>query len=302
MLASSIAEAWRSHRPDADLITLSRRDIDLRDPNTTRRAIGAADADLVIHTAAFVGGIGDKSARPLPYLLDNLRIDASVLDSVVSAEVPSYLYTASAAAYPASAANPISESALFEGRLESANEGYGLAKLTGLTAVGYAARQTGRAYRSILPSNLYGPRDTFAPARSHLIASTLHKAHRARVEGRRNVDVWGDGTARREFTFAPDLAEWIVTSSDRIADWPSYMNVGAGTDHSVQDFYEIACQIVGFTGSLTFDVDKPAGVARRLIDSSRARQHGWHPQTDIRDGMRACYDAYLTRVATGELS
>ncbi|WP_438353533.1 NAD-dependent epimerase/dehydratase family protein [Microbacterium sp. CJ88] len=301
MLASSIAEAWASRRPDDALTVLSRRDVDLKDAAATRSAISAAAPDTVIHTAAFVGGIGDKTARPLPYLLDNLRIDASVLDAVVAEEVPGYLYTASAAAYPASAPNPIVEDALFAGRLEPANEGYGLAKLAGLTAVGYAARQTGRAYRAILPSNLYGPRDTFDPTRSHLIASTIFKAHSAREAGSDQVEVWGDGTARREFTYAPDLAAWIADAIDDLADWPVHMNVGAGVDHSIRDFYEIAAATVGFDGELAFDPTKPSGVPQRLIDSTLARQHGWAPRTDIREGMAACYASFLARTATGDL-
>lgn len=301
MLASSITEAWRAQRPEDSLTVLSRSDVDLRDPHATREAIATASPDVVIHTAAFVGGIGDKTARPLPYLLHNLQIDGSVLDAVVAEGVEGYLYTASAAAYPAAALNPISEAELFGGRLEPANEGYGLAKLTGLTAVGYAARQTGRAYRSIMPSNLYGPRDSFDPGRSHLIASTIFKAHQARAAGSAAVEVWGDGTARREFTYAPDLANWIVRSIDDLASWPEYMNIGAGTDHSIRDFYEIAAQIVGFDGDLAFDVTKPSGVPQRLIDSSLARSHGWAPVTDLRDGMAACYDSFLTRTATGDL-
>ena len=300
MLASSIAEAWRRQRPDDRLTVLARRDLDLRDAIATRAAIAATQPDAVVHTAAFVGGIGDKTARPLPYLVENLRIDASVLDAVVAEEIPGYLYTSSAAAYPAAAPNPISEGALFEGRLEPANEGYGLAKLTGLTAVGYAARQTGRAYRAILPSNLYGPRDSFDPARSHLIASTIYKAHAAREADSPQVEVWGDGTARREFTYAPDLAEWIVAAVDDLSALPAYMNVGAGTDYSIRDFYEIACDIVGYRGGLAFDTTKPSGVPQRLIDSTLARRHGWAPRTDIRDGMAACYASFLARTATGE--
>lgn len=302
MLASSIIEAWPSQRPDDQLTVLSRRDVDLRNPVATREAVAAARPDTVIHTAAFVGGIGDKTARPLPYLLHNLQIDASVLDAVVSLDVSAYLYTASAAAYPAGAPNPIPEDALFDGRLEPANEGYGLAKLTGLTAVGYAARQTGNAYRAILPSNLYGPRDTFDPTRSHLIASTIFKTHRAHETGSPAVEVWGDGTARREFTFAPDLAHWIAASIDGIGSWPLYMNIGAGVDHSIRDFYELAAGIVGFDGDLAFDTSKPSGVPQRLIDSTLARSHGWEPRTGIRDGMAACYDSFLTRTASGDLS
>lgn len=301
MLASSIAEAWASLRPDDELSVLARRDVDLRDAAATRTAIAAARPDIVIHTAAFVGGIGDKIARPLPYLLDNLRIDASLLDAVVTEDVPAYLYVASAAVYPAAVPNPISESALFEGRLEPANEGYGLAKLAGLTAVGYAARQTGRSYRAILPSNLYGPYDTFDPTRSHLVASTIYKAQAARMTGSTGVLAWGDGSARREFTYAPDLAEWIVGSIDGIDRWPAFMNIGAGVDHSIREFYEIARDIVGYDGDLLFDATRPSGVPRRLIDSTVASGFGWAPQTSIRDGMAACYAAFLSRTHNGDL-
>lgn len=301
MLGGNLVEAWNAVAAPDDLIALRRADVDLRDPLATARAIGHAAPDVVIHTAAYVGGIGDKTARPLPYLLDNVRIDASVLDAVVATEVPNYVYMASAAAYPAGAPNPISEDSLFGGPFEGANEGYGLAKLTGLTAVRYAARQTGRAYRALLPSNLYGPGDSFDPRRSHLIAATLYKAHQARTTNADSVSVWGDGTARREFTYAPDLARWIVNSLEDLVQWPDIMNVGAGADNSIREFYEMACDIVGFDGGLSFDSSKPSGVMQRLIDSSRARVHGWAPRTGIHEGMAACYDSFLTRIANGEL-
>lgn len=301
MLGSSISERWSSRRLEDDVLAVRRADVDLRDAKATERAIGTARPDLIVHAAAVVGGIADKIARPLPYLLDNLAVDRAVIDAAVSNGVPRMVYVASAAAYPAAAQSPIDESQLFRGELESANEGYGLAKLTGLTAVRYAAQQTGLAYRSILPSNLYGPRDTFAPDRAHLIASTIRKAHEARETGAAAVSVWGDGTARREFTYAPDLADWLVSAVDDIAAWPSTMNVGAGTDHSIRQFYEIACEIVGFDGELEFDVSRPSGVPQRLIDSTIARSHGWAPVTSMADGMRACYDSYLRQIANGEL-
>lgn len=301
MLGSSIAEAWSALRPDDDLVVLRRSDVDLTDAGATRAALADAAPDLVIHTAAFVGGIGDKSARPLPYLLDNLRIDAAVLEASLAAGVTRYVYTASAAVYPAGAPNPIDESALLTGPLEPANEGYGLAKIAGLKAVAYAARQTGLAYRSLAPSNLYGPNDSFDPGRSHLIAATLLKTHLARESGASEVHVWGDGTARREFTFAPDLAAWLVSAVDGVDEWPDLMNVGAGDDHSIREYYELAAEIVGFDGALRFDTSKPSGVPRRLIDSTLARGHGWAPRTTVRDGMAACYRAYLARTPNGEL-
>lgn len=302
MLASAIAEAWHDRRPHERLTALSRRDLDLRDAEATRAAVAELQPDIVIHAAAFVGGIGDKIARPLPYLTENLRIDTSVLDAVVGEGVPAYLYVGSAAAYPAEAINPISEDALFHGRLEPANEAYGLAKLAGVTAVVYAARQTGRAYRAIMPSNLYGPRDSFDPSRSHLVASTLYKTSAARDSGATHVEVWGDGNARREFTYAPDLAAWIVDSTGELEAWELYMNVGAGVDHSIREYYELAAETVGYGGALAFDTTKPSGVPRRLLDSSRARAHGWAPVTEVRRGMAACYSAYLARSVPGDRS
>lgn len=301
MLGSSIAEQWGMRRPDDELVTLGRRDVDLRDAAATLEAVRQARPDTIVHAAAHVGGIADKIARPLPYLLDNVAIDRAVIDAAVANEVPGLVYVASAAAYPADAKNPIDESQLFTGPLESANEGYGLAKLTGLTAVRYAAQQTGYAYRSLLPSNLYGPKDTFAADRAHLIASTLRKTHEAKETGAAAVSVWGDGTARREFTYAPDLAQWLVQAIGGIADWPTTMNVGAGTDHSIREFYDLARDIVGFTGELEFDVSRPSGVPQRLIDSSTARAHGWAPTTSMTDGMRACYHSYLTQIANGDI-
>ncbi len=302
MLASSLIEAWELTRPDDRITAPTRSDLDLRDAAATRAIIADLEPDVVIHTAALVGGIGDKLSRPLPYLLHNLQIDASVVDASVVAGVARFVYIASAACYPAQAPNPISEQSLFQGLLEPANEGYGLAKLAGLTAVRYAARQTGMAYRSLLPSNLYGPRDSFDPGRSHLIASTIFKAHEALTQGRDVVEVWGDGTARREFTFAPDLAAWMVDSIEKIEQWPEIMNVGAGGDHSIREYYEVACEVVGFTGELAFDPTKPSGVPQRLIDSGLARAQGWVPRTALRDGVQRCYESFLSRSRSGEFA
>nr|WP_246286304.1 NAD-dependent epimerase/dehydratase family protein [Microbacterium pseudoresistens] len=301
MLGSSIAEAWQRQRPDDEIVGWRSADLDLRDAAATRAAMSDCAPDLVIHAAARVGGIADKVARPLPYLLDNLRIDSSVIDAATRSDVPRMLYIASAAVYPASATNPIREGQLFSGRLEPANEGYGLAKLAGLTAVGYASSQDGRAYRSLLPSNLYGPRDTFHPERAHLIASALRKTHEAAARDSETVEVWGDGTARREFTYAPDLAGWIAGEIESIDSWPSVMNIGAGVDHSIREYYEIARDVVGYSGRLDFDESKPSGVPQRLLDSTSAREHGWHAQTTMADGMTACYESYLRQIADGDI-
>ena len=299
MLGSSIAEAWHRLRPDDELVALTRDDLDLRDRARVDRLFGELRPDAVIHAAAKVGGISAKLANPTDYLLDNLEIDSSVFQAAIRNEVPELLYIGSAAVYPAEVGQPIPESALLSGRLESANEGYGIAKLAGQKLAEYASAQYGFSYRTALPSNLYGPNDDFSPSHGHLIAAAIGKVHSAMVAGDPSVGVWGDGTARREFTYAPDLASWLVLQLGRLATWPSALNLGVGHDNSIAEYYRVALDVVGFSGELEFDASKPAGVPQRLLDSSAARALGWDPATPLRDGMASAYDSYLNSETRG---
>ena len=293
MLGTSIAERWRLTRPGDQLLPVTRQDIDLRDPAAVDALLRETAPDAIVHAAAVVGGITAKLDRPTPYLLDNLALDSAVLRGAIDHEVPEFLYIGSGAMYPEQTSQPIPESALFTGPLEPANEGYALAKIAAAKVCEYASRQFGFAYRAVAPSNLYGPNDDYSLGHGHLIAATIAKVHGAKVAEAPSVTVWGDGTARREFTYAPDLADWLVAQVGSLDRWPSLLNVGAGTDRTIAEYYEIAREVVGFTGDFVFDVDKPAGAARRLLDSSAARELGWAPQTAIADGMAACYAHFL---------
>lgn len=299
MLGSSLAEAWRLRRPDDELIVLGRQEVDLRDRAATAEAIRAARPDAVIHAAAKVGGIAAKLASPTTYLLDNLQIDSSVIGGALEAGVPELLYIGSAAVYPEQVEQPIREESVLTGTLESANEGYAIAKIAGQKLCEYASRQFGHAYRVALPSNLYGPNDDFSATGGHLIAAALDKAHTARVSGSPSIQVWGDGSARREFTYSADLADWLVGQVGSLATWPAVLNVGVGEDASIAELHRIAAEVVGFEGELAFDTTKPSGVARRLLDSSRARELGWTAPTSLRDGMAAVYDSYLNSERRG---
>jgi len=224
-----------------------------------------------------------------------LLMDSSVIDASVAAGVPRLVYIGSAAVYPAVYERPFVESDLLTGALESANEGYGLSKAAAVKLCQYASHQHGVRYRAVLPSNLYGPHDHFGSAGAHLIAAALTKVHAAHVSGAPTVEVWGDGTARREFTFSEDLASWIVDQLPHIDAWPAWLNLGVGEDHSVADYYRIARDVVGYQGELAFDTSKPSGVPRRLIDSQVANSLGWRPTTSIEDGMAAAYAAFVTQ-------
>jgi GDP-L-fucose synthase len=294
MLGSSIREAWLRARPQDELVGLGRADVDLRDAGAVRSLLADLAPGAVIHAAARVGGIGDKLAHPTGYLHDNLAIDVSVIAAALEASVGELLYIGSAAIYPESAPQPIVASALLEGPLEGANEPYALAKLTGAKLCEYAAREHGVAYRVAVPSNLYGIHDHFDLGSAHLVAAALAKVHAARAAGSGSVEVWGDGSARREFTFASDLAGWLVGQVGHLSGWPDRLNLGAGVDHTIAEYYEVAADVVGFTGDLQFDATKPAGVARRLLDSGPARALGWNPPTSLRDGMSAVYAQFLS--------
>jgi len=294
LLGSALARSWRAARPGDELVALTRDDVDLTDAAATRAVFAGHAPDAVIHAAAYVAGISDKVRSPDGFLATNLRIDDAVFGASVAARVPEFLYISSAAAYPADAAQPIPESALLTGPLEPANEGYGLAKAVGTRRCAYVSAEHGWAYRAALPSNLYGPGDDFRPGRAHLVASAIAKARDAVVSGAETIEVWGDGTALREFTYAPDLAAWLVTQLGRLSTWPELLNVGSGVEATVREYYEHAATAAGFSGTLVFDPQRPSGVAKRLLDSTVARSLGWAPTTSWREGFAATHTDLLT--------
>jgi len=298
MLGRSIVAQVAAQRPGDELITLTRHDVDLRDRSATRDFIERARPDAVIHAAAKVGGIGAKLAEPTIFLLDNLLLDTSVLAAAIDLRVPDFLYIGSAAVYPAKYERPFVEEDMLTGRLEEANEGYAVSKIAAIKICEYATRQYSLNYKSALPSNLYGLHDHFELSSAHLVAATLAKMHEAKHAGHDVVSVWGDGTARREFTFATDVAAWLVGQIDNLDAWPSTLNLGWGSDYSVAEYYEVARDVVGFDGELEFDTSKPSGVPQRLLDSSVARSLGWSPTTSLREGMAATYADYLASLST----
>ena len=297
MLGQNLVEQLASQRADVEVIPVTRDSVDLTDKAATRALFERERPDAIIHAAAKVNGIAAKLAAPTDYLLDNLLIDSSVLSAAIDLRVPELLYIGSAAVYPAAYERPFTEADLLGGPLEDANEGYALSKIAAIKTCEYATRQYGLAYKAALPSNLYGVHDHFPLESAHLVAATLVKVHQAKEAGSDEILVWGDGTARREFTFCGDLAEWIAGQIGSLELWPDRLNLGFGTDHAVRTFYEVAQDVVGYSGKLVFDTSKPSGVPQRLIDSSPARALGWNPRTTIEEGMAATYADFLATSA-----
>lgn len=298
MLGTAIRSQWAKLRPQDEVIGITRKDADLRDREATLAVLERIKPDVVIHCAATVGGIAANVAHPTAFLSDNLLLDTAVVGGSKTVGVEKFIYIGSSCMYPRDYRQPLVESDMLAAPLEPTNEGYAIAKIAGSKLCEYISGEFGLTYKTIIPSNLYGPNDDYNSGKSHLVAAALSKVHNAKVAGDSTVEIWGDGTARREFTYVEDLAEWIVREFDNMSEWPSMMNVGYGDDHSVNEFYDYAKKVVGYEGDFVHDTSKPAGMHQKLMDSSVAKAHGWNPTTTPEDGMARAYAIFLADSAT----
>lgn len=298
MLGSALVTAWARTRPEDVVLGVTRDHADLRDRTATQSTLADFAPDMVLHAAARVGGISANVAAPTEFLADNLQIDTSVIESARSIGVKDFIYFGSSCMYPRDYRQPLVEGDILAAPLEPTNEGYAIAKIAGSRLCEYISRQYDLNYRTLIPSNLYGPNDHYGSVASHLVAAAISKAHDAKRAGADFIDVWGDGTARREFTYVEDVGNWVAGAAGSISSWPSVMNIGVGRDYSVREFYELAMEAVGYTCELRFDPSKPAGMRQKLMDSSIASQFGWTAPTDISAGMSRAYAAYIGKNGT----
>ena len=291
MLARSIRSAWSDE--SAELVAIGRSDVDLTDSHATREAFKRIGPDVIVHTAAKVGGIAANVGDQSSFLMENLLIDSSVTRGAFDLGVKSLVYIGSSCMYPKDYRQPLVESDVLAAPLEPTNEGYAIAKIAGAKYCGYLSSQFDVDYKVIVPSNLYGPDDDYSLTRGHLVAAALRKAHDAKRTGAQHIDVWGDGKARREFTYVGDISRWIATALPTLSSWPSLMNLGFGQDHSVLDYYRYALEVVGYDCELVTDPSKPAGMQVKLMDSTQAKRFGWAPSTGMVQGMKMAYARFL---------
>ena len=297
MLGSSLLRTFLAAAPDVKILGLSRSDVDLCSSSAISAKLRQEGPDLVIHTAAKVGGIQANISQPVEFLARNLEIDRNVILNSLEIGIPRLIYVGSSCMYPKDYRQPLSESDLLMGPLEPTNEGYALAKIVGAKLCEFASSTAGVAYRTVIPSNLYGPGDNFEAKTSHLLASVIRKVHEAKLVGRNSIEVWGSGAARREFTYIDDLAEWMVEAATKVEMLPQYLNLGFGKDYSVTDFYRVAMRVIGVEADLSYDPTKPDGMKQKLLDSSLARESAdWDPPTTIEKGIEETYLWYLRQL------
>ncbi|WP_275044896.1 GDP-L-fucose synthase family protein [Sphingomonas sanguinis] len=276
-----------------DILAPSRAELNLSDRRAVKAFVNAQRPDLVIHAAGQVGGIQANIADPVGFLVNNLDMGRNVIMAASEEGVPALINLASSCMYPRGRDHALRESDMLTGELEPTNEGYALAKIISTRLCDYIARtHRGRAYRTVIPCNLYGRHDKFDPKASHLVPAIIAKVSKAVADGEDEVEIWGDGTARREFMYAADLADAIWRGAENPAALPQVMNIGLGDDHTILEYYEAVAKALGWTGRFRFDLTRPVGMQRKLSDVSRQREWGWSAPTSLQDGIAATIQFY----------
>lgn len=294
-------EARRDAGEDLSLVTQTSAELDLTDQAAVRDFMRTQQPDVVILAAAKVGGIHANNTYPADFIYDNLMIQANVIHQSHLVGVQSLLFLGSSCIYPRDAAQPMSEDALLTGALERTNEPYAVAKIAGIKLCESYNRQHGRDYRSVMPTNLYGPGDNFHPENSHVLPALIRRFHEATQRGDDTVTIWGTGAPKREFLHVDDMAEasLFVLGLPRAAYLEntsamlSHINVGSGIDISIADLAKAVAEITGYEGRIEYDTSRPDGTMRKLMDVTRLTRMGWCAHIELYEGVRETYAWYL---------
>lgn len=289
MVGSAITR--RLEREDCEILTASRQDLDLRDQGAVASWLKDRQPDIVFLAAAKVGGILANSQFPVDFLLDNVLIQTAIIAGAHAADVERLVFLGSSCIYPRLAPQPIPESALLTGPLESTNEWYAIAKIAGIKLTQAYRRQYGRDYISAMPTNLYGPGDNYDLASSHVMPALIRKVDTAKRDGG-PVIVWGTGTPRREFLYVDDCADACLYLAKNYSG-DEHVNVGTGEDISIIDLTKLVMGIVKCETNIVHDLNKPDGTPRKLMDCTKINALGWRAATDLPTGVAQSYEAYL---------
>ena len=299
-------QARKDTQEPLSLITRTHADLDLTNQKAVQDFMQAEQPDVVILAAAKVGGIHANNTYPADFIYENLMIECNVIHQAFAAGVTRLLQLGSSCIYPKAVPQPMREDALLTGTLEPTNEPYAIAKIAGIKLCESYNRQHGVDYRSVMPTNLYGPGDNFHPQNSHVLPALIRRFHEAAQSGAEEVTIWGSGAPMREFLHVDDMAE----ASLFVLDLPkaayeanthpmlSHINVGSGTDVSILDLARMVAQITGFTGRITTDPTKPDGTMRKLMDVSRLARMGWQARITLEAGLSETYEWFLANQTT----
>lgn len=291
MVGSSLERAFRREGYE-NIIGLSSKELDLKKQSAVQEYFSIEKPEYVVLAAAKVGGIMANIESPAEFIYENLAIQNNMIHFSYKYGVKKLLFLASSCMYPRLSPQPMKEEYLLDGKLEPTNEGYALAKITGLKMCQLYNKQYGTNFISVIPCNVYGIGDNFDPKNSHVVAGLIRKFHEAKQENKEFVEVWGTGNARRELLFSEDLADACLFLFQSYSG-NDYFNVGTGSDLSIRELASLIKRVVGFDGQIKFDTSKPDGMPQKLLDVSSLRKAGWVYQTELEEGIRKTYEWFL---------
>ena len=303
MVGSSIVRNLQA-KGFSNIVTRTHAELDLTDQQSVKAFFETEKPDQVYLAAAKVGGIHANNTFPAEFIYDNLMVQNNVIHQAFLSGVKKLLFLGSSCIYPKLAEQPMSEDALLTGKLEPTNEPYAIAKIAGIKMCESYNRQYGAShgvdYRSVMPTNLYGPGDNYHPENSHVIPALIRRFHEAKVSNAPEVVIWGTGTPRREFLYVDDMAEASVfvmqldkkTYDSQTLPMQSHINVGFGSDVTIKELAQAVAKAIGYQGKISFDPSKPDGSPRKWMDSGRLNQLGWKPKIDLESGLRTAYSVF----------
>ena len=298
LAGSAIVKAFKS--TGREVIGINRSVVDLMDAQATEAFVGRSKPSLIVDAAAMVGGIGANNAYPVEFLSDNLTIQGNLMRAAHKADVANFVFLGSSCIYPRDCAQPIKEEYLMSGPLEVTNSAYAIAKIAGIEMINSYRKEYGAKWISLMPTNLYGPRDNFDLAASHVLPAFIRRFVEAAESGASTVTLWGSGTPHREFLHVDDLAQAVVLASEKY-DSSLHLNIGSGEDLSIKELAQKVADAAGFTRDIDWDATKPDGTPRKVLDVSRIKALGWKPTITLDEGIASTIAWYKEANARGEV-
>ena len=291
LVGSSVKELFEKDK-NVELIAATRDDADLFNYDSTKNIIEDNKPNIIINSAAKVGGIYANNKYRTTFLLDNLKININILEACINFPNIKIINLGSSCIYPLDAPTPIKESSVLDGKLEETNSPYAIAKIAGIELGKSLHSQFGHEVINLMPTNLYGPRDNFSDLNSHVIPGLIQRIHNAKIEKNKNVEIWGSGKPLREFLYVNDLADAIkFIINNNVRD--ELINIGSGEEITIKDLANLICEVIGYNGSLLFDSSMPDGNPRKLLDSSKINSLGWKAKTKLKNGLEKTYKWYV---------
>jgi GDP-L-fucose synthase len=298
LVGSAVVKAFESS--GREVIGINRSVVDLMDAQATDAFIAQSKPSLIVDAAAMVGGIGANNAYPVEFLSENLTIQNNLMRAAHKAAVPNFVFLGSSCIYPRNCAQPIKEVYLMTGPLEATNSAYAIAKIAGIEMINSFRKEYGAKWISLMPTNLYGPRDNFDLAASHVLPAFIRRFVEAAESGAKKVTLWGSGAPYREFLHVDDLAQAVVMASEKY-DSNIHLNVGTGEDLSIKELATKVAAAAGFTGKIEWDTSRPDGTPRKVLDVSRINALGWEPTITLDEGIASTIAWYKEANARGEV-